>query len=100
MYLGTLEWEAWLRNILMLHVTSLLGTCSAAALPIAPQTAKNRGCTLCWRANDDGSFFPKLGSKVIDFKDYHYSKDGPRIYNLPGRFVEKGKEHENEKGPC
>jgi internalin A len=39
---------------------------------------------------ENGTFVPELGGKVIDFKDYHYAKDAPRIYNLPGRFVKKG----------
>lgn len=34
--------------------------------------------------DEDGNFVPALGSKAIDFKEYHYSKDAPRIYNLPG----------------
>ena len=37
----------------------------------------------------DGNFIPDLGSKVIDFKDYHYKKDLLYIYNLPGYFKEK-----------
>jgi len=41
-----------------------------------------------------GNFVPEIGSKVIDFKDYHYSKDAPRIFNLPGRFVKKGSKEE------
>jgi hypothetical protein len=36
-----------------------------------------------------GDFIPAGGSKVIRFSDYRYSPDAPRIYNLPGRFVEK-----------
>lgn len=36
---------------------------------------------------DDGSFVPDLRSRVIDFRDYRYYPDGPRIYNLPGYFV-------------
>jgi len=36
-----------------------------------------------------GYFIPEIGSKVIDFKDYHYRKDGPRIWNLPGRFEKR-----------
>lgn len=37
------------------------------------------------------NFVPEIGSEVIPFEDYKYSKDAPRIYNLPGRFVEKKK---------
>jgi hypothetical protein len=40
---------------------------------------------------ENGDFIPDLGAKVIPFKDYRYSKDALRIYNLPGKFVEKGK---------
>lgn len=36
---------------------------------------------------DDGSFVPDLHSRAIDFRDYRYCPDGPRIYNLPGYFV-------------
>jgi hypothetical protein len=36
-----------------------------------------------------GYFIPEIGSKVIDFKDYRYRKDGPRIWNLPGRFEKR-----------
>jgi hypothetical protein len=36
-----------------------------------------------------GYFIPEIGSKVIDFKDYHYRKDGARIWNLPGRFEKR-----------
>jgi hypothetical protein len=39
--------------------------------------------------NKDGNFVPEVKSKVIALKDYTYSKDAPRIYNLPGRFVKK-----------
>jgi len=38
-----------------------------------------------------GHFIPEIGSKVIDFKDYHYRPDGPRIWNLPGRFEKRTK---------
>jgi hypothetical protein len=37
----------------------------------------------------DGNFVPDLNSKVLAFKDYHYSEDSIRIYNLPGSFVKK-----------
>ncbi len=36
--------------------------------------------------NVKGYFVPEIGAKVIDFKDYRYHKDAPRIWNLPGRF--------------
>ncbi len=35
----------------------------------------------------EGNFLPDLPGKVIDFKDYRYSKTAIRIYNLPGSFV-------------
>ncbi|MBL8825224.1 MAG: hypothetical protein JNJ77_21735 [Planctomycetia bacterium] len=31
---------------------------------------------------------PEAGGKIIDFKDYRYSPEARRIYNLPGRFVQ------------
>jgi hypothetical protein len=37
----------------------------------------------------NGDFVPDFGSTVIPFADYKYSKTASRIYNLPGRFVEK-----------
>jgi len=43
-----------------------------------------------------GNFIPEVGSKVIDFKDYHYSKTAPVIYNLPGRFVKKGSKEDSK----
>lgn len=39
--------------------------------------------------NEHLKFVPELGSKVISFKDYRYSKNAIRIYNLPGEFVDK-----------
>ncbi len=41
--------------------------------------------------NRNGYFIPEIGSKVIDFKDYHYRPDVPRIWNLPGRFEKRTK---------
>jgi hypothetical protein len=41
------------------------------------------------RWSEDGNFVPDLGSKVIEFGEYRYSPNAPRIYNLPGRFVLK-----------
>lgn len=37
----------------------------------------------------DGTFVPELGSDITRFKDYKFEKGSLRIYNLPGRFVEK-----------
>jgi len=37
----------------------------------------------------EGNFIPAVGSTIVPFKDYRYGKDAPRIYNLPGTFVEK-----------
>lgn len=39
--------------------------------------------------NSSGDFILDVGSRVIRFEDYHYSKDAPRIYNLPGKFIPK-----------
>jgi hypothetical protein len=33
-----------------------------------------------------GNFIPTIGGKIIGFRDYKYSKEAPRIWNLPGRF--------------
>ena len=37
-----------------------------------------------------GNFVPRVDSKVIAFKDYHYTEGSLRIYNLPGYYVRKG----------
>jgi hypothetical protein len=37
----------------------------------------------------EGDFVPDEGGKVIALRDYHYGKEAPRIYNLPGKFVER-----------
>ncbi len=39
--------------------------------------------------DEKGNFLPDIGSEVVSFKDYRYREDGPRIYNLPGKFVRK-----------
>jgi hypothetical protein len=36
--------------------------------------------------NEQGDFVPEIGSTVILFQDYRFSKKAPRVYNLPGRF--------------
>jgi len=48
--------------------------------------------------NAKGYFIPEIGAKVIDFKDYHYRKDGPRIWNLPGRFEKRIKTSKMDRG--
>jgi hypothetical protein len=47
------------------------------------------GYLILGKLNCAGDFIPAEGSRVIRFSDYRYSPDAPRIYNLPGRFVEK-----------
>src|SRR5207302_9167959 len=47
------------------------------------------GTLIKGKFDDRLNFIPDVGSTVIAFKDYKYSKDAPRIYNLPGTFVEK-----------
>jgi hypothetical protein len=42
--------------------------------------------------DDDGHFLPDLGAQVTDFQDYRPVAGARRICNLPGRFVEKGKQ--------
>lgn len=39
-------------------------------------------------------FVPDIGGKVIEFREYRFSPEARRIYNLPGKFVDKatGKE--------
>ena len=37
--------------------------------------------------DEDGNFIPKLGGKIISFKEYRYGPNAPRIWNLPGRFI-------------
>jgi hypothetical protein len=40
-----------------------------------------------------GVFIPTVGEKIIAMKDYHYSPEALRVYNLPGVFlrIENGK---------
>jgi hypothetical protein len=47
------------------------------------------GMLIKGKLDRDGNFIPEVGSTVISFKDYRFSKDAIRIYNLPGTFVEK-----------
>jgi len=37
----------------------------------------------------NGKFVPEKGTKPMDFKDYNFRKDGPRIWNLPGYFEKR-----------
>ena len=39
-----------------------------------------------------GNFVPDIGSKVVPFERYRYSKEAPAIYNLPGYFRKRGSE--------
>jgi hypothetical protein len=36
-----------------------------------------------------GRLVPEVGGRIIDFKDYRFLPSGRRVYNLPGRFVQK-----------
>jgi hypothetical protein len=47
------------------------------------------GTLIKGKFDDRLNFIPDIGSTIISFKDYRYSKDAIRIYNLPGTFVEK-----------
>ena len=47
------------------------------------------GALIKGRLLDTGNFQPEADSTIISFKDYRFGKDDRRIYNLPGRFVEK-----------
>lgn len=42
--------------------------------------------------DQEGTFIPDLGSKVISIKDYKPGGNAAPIYNLPGKFVKKGEE--------
>jgi len=46
--------------------------------------------------DEAGNFIPRVGEKVIDFKDYRYDPKGSKIYNLPGKFVRKGEKEEKK----
>jgi hypothetical protein len=41
------------------------------------------------KLTEEGDFVPDEGGKVISLGDYRYGKEAPRIYNLPGSFVEQ-----------
>jgi hypothetical protein len=41
------------------------------------------------KLTEEGDFVPDEGGKVIALRDYNYGKEAPRIYNLPGKFVER-----------
>jgi hypothetical protein len=47
------------------------------------------GILIKGKLDGDHNFVPEIGSTIISIKDYRYSKDALRIYNLPGTFVEK-----------
>jgi hypothetical protein len=60
-------------------------------LPHEPVYEYRSGRLVPGNLDDDGNFLPDLGAKVTDFQDYRPVPGARRIYNLPGRFVEKGK---------
>jgi len=37
----------------------------------------------------DGKFVPETRATIIKFSEYRFGPDSPRIFNLPGRFVER-----------
>lgn len=39
-----------------------------------------------------GVFVPEIGSEIVSFDKYRYSKNAIPIYNLPGRFVERNRQ--------
>jgi hypothetical protein len=49
--------------------------------------------------DDEGDFTPEVGSRITSFKDYRYRQDALRIYNLPGKFVEKTAPKKKKDGP-
>jgi hypothetical protein len=57
--------------------------------PNEPVYEYRSGVLIKGTLDTEGNFLPEVGSKVLPFKDYRYGKDAPRIYNLPGKFVEK-----------
>ena len=57
------------------------------------------GRLLLGEMDEEGNFIPTVGAKVTDFKDYIYSPQGPKGYNLPGKFVRKGEGKEQPLPP-
>jgi hypothetical protein len=39
--------------------------------------------------DEKDNFVPELSGKIMAMREFRYSPDGPRIYNLPGEFVKK-----------
>jgi hypothetical protein len=62
---------------------------NAPGRPDEPVYEFRSGRLIKGKLTEEGDFVPDEGSKVISFRDYQFGKDAPRIYNLPGRFVER-----------
>jgi hypothetical protein len=60
--------------------------------PHEPVYEYRSGRLVSGNLDTDGNFLPDVGAPVTDFQDYRPVPGARRIYNLPGRFVEKGQE--------
>jgi hypothetical protein len=47
--------------------------------------------------NAAGTFVPTIGEEIIEFKEYKYSPESRRIWNLPGYFMRRDKLEERIK---
>src|SRR5262245_27601536 len=57
--------------------------------PNEPVYEFRSGLLVKGKLTEAGDFVPDEGGKVIALRDYRYGKEAPRIYNLPGKFVER-----------
>jgi hypothetical protein len=57
--------------------------------PNEPVYEFRSGLLVRGKLTEEGDFVPDEGGKVIPLRAYRYGKDAPRIYNLPGKFVER-----------
>jgi hypothetical protein len=57
--------------------------------PNEPVYEFRSGLLVKGKLTEEGDFVPDQGGKVIPLRDYHYGKEAPRIYNFPGKFVER-----------
>jgi hypothetical protein len=57
--------------------------------PHEPVYEFRSGLLVKGKLTEEGDFVPDEGGKVLPLRDYRYGKGAPRIYNLPGKFVER-----------
>jgi hypothetical protein len=57
--------------------------------PNEPVYEFRSGLLVKGKLTEAGDFVPDEGGKVIPLRAYHHGKEAPRIYNLPGKFVER-----------